>query len=144
MQLRAGSGTTSTVGSRSSVSPGFRSRFYLNVDHVDLLVHKENWGPLSPLSPVLRVGDFFNGDVGDFRVVILEPLSSYFLLVDKGHVLSFAVLSVGMLVRTIRSMIIISFMHDNPNDTVLPSRFWVLDRLEPELMINISHIEDVV
>jgi len=49
-----------------------------------------------------------------------------------------------MLMFLFRSMIVVSFVQDDSNESILSCRFWVFDALKPEFMIDIPIEENKV
>lgn len=131
---------TTTMGS-CPVSTGFTWRLHLNITHVYLLVHQQHRSPLTLLSPVLWVGGLVDINNWNFSSVIFDPISSP--LVHNSHEISSTIM-VFMITSRWGSMEVISLMQDNPNKSEFASRFRILERLEPKLMINISRKQDMI
>ena len=106
---------SSSATSGMSVSSRLTDWLDLDVAHVDLLVHDEHGGPTLLLAPMFGAGGFKDIDYLYLCSVVFDPLFSSF--VYYSHEISLRVISLIL----IWSMIIHSFMEDNPNDSVLAS-----------------------
>lgn len=128
--------TTSTI---STISTRLTWRLNLNISHINLSIKEENRSPITLFTtPIIKITSLFYIYDCNFRSVILDPLSSSFI--QNSHVITLTI----MIMLTIRSMIIMTFVKNNTHYSVFSSWFGVFDRLKPKLMINISIKEDII
>lgn len=70
--------------------------------------------------------------------MVFDPNPSSFI--DKGHEVS----STIVLMVSVGPVIIVSFVHDDSDESILSCGFRVLEWLEPKFMIDVSVEEDMV
>lgn len=130
---------TSTPSASGRSFPSRLARLlHFDIPHVDLLVHQQNRSPPPFLSPVLRIRSFLYIHDLDFRTMILHPFPA--MLVHNRHEIALAV----VLVLRLRSVIVIPFVQNHSNQSILACGLRVFNRLKPELMIYISIEQNII
>lgn len=114
--------------------------FCLNnhVFHVYLSIEEKNRRKLPLFSPILFIHNLINIDVFDFSFMIFNPFSS--IRIDECLELSNTI----MIVRWINMMVIITFMHNHTNHSILTGWLGVSQRLKTEIVEDIFFLQNAV